>query len=303
MKKGTTILTVTREEGVTRKNCGTEPTTRPMKDGLKGDQMANDVAVRFSEQLTDKLVSVESALPKDFNRERFVQNCIAVTNSNQDFSKVNKNEIIQGLLKGAYLGLDFMNRECYLIPYGNSVSFQTDYKGEVKFAKKYSIRKIKEIYAKVVREGDEFVEEIVDGKPSIDFKPVPFSKADIIGAFAVVLYMDGGMAYETMSTDDINSVRNNYSRASQSKAWKYSYDEMCKKTVLRRLCKHIETDFESVEAHSAWEEGSGMEFVTSTTPVNDKEEVIDVFEDVAGDQEIEAITTEIESMDMPEGMK
>ena len=46
-----------------------------------------------------------------------------------------------------------------------------------------------------------------------------------------------------------------------------------------------------------------MEFVTSTTPVNDKEEVIDVFEDVAGDQEIEAITTEIESMDIPEGMK
>lgn len=265
--------------------------------------MANEVAVRFSEQLTDKLTSVESALPKDFNRERFIQNCLAVTNSNKEFEKVNKAEIIQGLLKGAYLGLDFMNRECYLIPYGNSVSFQTDYKGECKFAKKYSIRKIKEIYAKVVREGDEFIEEIVDGKPSIDFKPVPFSKANIIGAFAVVLYMDGGMAYETMSTDDINSVRNNYSKASQSKAWKYSYDEMCKKTVLRRLCKHIETDFESVEAHSAWEEGSGMDFTTPITPVNDKEEVIDVFEDVSGEQEIEVIATEIESMDMPEGMK
>lgn len=265
--------------------------------------MANEVVVKFSEQLTDKLISVESALPKDFNRERFVQNCLAVMNETPQLAKISPAQTIQGLLKGAYLGLDFMNRECYLIPYGNSVQFQTDYKGEVKFAKKYAIRKIKEIYAKVVREGDEFVEEIVDGQPSIDFKPKPFSKADILGAFAVVLYMDGGMAYETMSTDDINAVRNNYSKASQSKAWKYSYDEMCKKTVLRRLCKHIEKDFESVEAMSAWEEGSGMDFTTPIVPVNDPEEVIDVFEDVAGDNEIEVIATEIEAMDMPEGMK
>lgn len=248
--------------------------------------MANEVVKKFSDQLSDKLISVEKALPKDFNQERFVQNCLAVMNETPQLAKINPAQTIQGLLKGAYLGLDFLNRECYLIPYGTSVQFQTDYKGEIKFTKKYSIRKIKDIYAKVVRDGDEFVEEIVDGKPSIDFKPKPFNNGEIIGAFAVVLYIDGGMAYETMSKDDINGVRNNYSKASQSKAWKNSYDEMCKKTVLRRLCKHIETDFESVEAHGAWDEGSGMDFNTVTAPISDKEEVIDVFEEVAGNKEI-----------------
>lgn len=262
--------------------------------------MANEVATRFSEQLNDKLISVEAALPKDFNRERFVQNCLAVLNENPQLAKVNTAHVIQGLVKASYLGLDFLNRECYLIPYGNSVQFQTDYKGEVKFTKKYSTRKIMDIYAKVVREGDTFVEEIIDGKPSIDFKPLTFNKGDIIGAFAVVLFKDGGMMYEVMSVDDINSVRNNYSRASQSKAWKNSYDEMCKKTVLRRLCKHIDTDFESVEAHSAWEDGSGMEFTTATTPLNDPEEVVDVFAEVSGEQEL---AEQIENMDMPEGLK
>ena len=265
--------------------------------------MANEVAVKFSTQLTDKLVSVESALPKDFNRERFVQNCLAVMNETPQLAKINPSQTIQGLLKGAYLGLDFLNRECYLIPYGNSVQFQTDYKGEVKFTKKYSIRKIKDIYAKVVRKGDEFAEEIIDGHPKIDFKPLPFNNDEIIGAFAVVLYQDEGMAYEVMSVADINSVRNNYSKASQSKAWKNSFDEMCKKTVLRRLCKHIETDFESVEAHSAWEDGSGMDFATPIAPINDKEEVVDVFEDVAGNKEFEEIEAKIEELDMPEGMK
>ena len=265
--------------------------------------MPNEIQVKFSDQLSDRLTDVTDALPKDFNKTRFIQNALCVMNENPQFAKMNTAQVIQGLLKGAYLGLDFMNHEAYLIPYGNTVSFQTSYRGEVKFVKKYSIRKIKDIYAKIVRSGDEFVEEIIDGRPSIDFKPIPFSKADIIGAFAVVLYMDGGMAYETMSTDDINSVRTNYSKASQSKAWKYSYDEMCKKTVLRRLTKNIETDFESVEANQSWQEGSGMDFATPTTPVNNREEVIDVFENISGEQEVKVISNEIEAMDMPEGMK
>jgi len=254
--------------------------------------MANEVVKKFSEQLSDKLISVESALPKDFNRERFVHNCLAVMNENPQLAKINPAQTIQGLLKGAYLGLDFMKRECYLIPYGTSVQFQTDYKGEVKFIKKYAMRKIKDVYAKVVRKGDEFIEEIVDGRPSISFHPAPFSDEEIIGAFAVVLYQDEGMEYETMSVKDINSVRNNYSKASNSKAWKNSFDQMCIKTVLRRLAKHIETDFESVEAHSAWEDGSGMDFASTPAPINNPEEVIDVFEDVSGVITVEDVKTE-----------
>lgn len=265
--------------------------------------MANEVAIKFSEQLTDKLISYETALPKNFNRERFVQNCLTVMNENSGLAKINKAEVIQGLCKAAFLGLDFMNKECYLIPYGNSVQFQTDYKGEKKFVKNYSIRPIKDIYAKVVREGDFFEERILDGQPSVDFKPLAFNNGKIIGAFAVVLYVDGGMEYETMSTEDINSVRNNYSKASQSKAWKYSFDEMAKKTVLRRLCKHIETDFESIEARNTWDEASGMEF-SNTNTIQRDETVIDAFsnEEVT-EIEVTEIIDDISEAPMPDAFK
>ena len=248
--------------------------------------MANEVKVKFGELLSDSLIRVADALPKDFNRERFIQNSMSVLNDNPEFAQISPALVVHGLLKGAYLGLDFMNKECYLIRYGNNISFQTDYKGEVKFTKKYSIRKIRDIYAKVVRDGDEFVEEIIDGHPSLQFRSIPFSNKDIVGAFAVCLFQDGGILYETMSVEDIQSVRNNYSKASQSKAWKNSFDEMCKKTVLRRLCKHIETDFESVEARSAWEDGSGMDFASSA-PIGNRDEVVDVFADVSGNVEVQ----------------
>lgn len=246
----------------------------------------NEVALTFSEQLNDKLISVKDALPKDFNRERFVQNALAVINEKPELAKANKAQLQLGLLKGAYLGLDFMNKECYLITYGNGINFQTDYKGEIKFVKRYSIRKIHDIYARVVRQGDEFQETIKDGKPSFNFTPKPFSNAEIVGAFAVVLYEDGGMDIETMSKEDIQSVRNNYSKAANSKAWKNSFDEMSKKVVLRRLCKHIETDFETVEAKKAWEEGSGVEFTNQTVPG----EVVDVFH--VEDVEVESTVVE-----------
>lgn len=221
--------------------------------------MANEVALTMTEYLTDKIDSVGAALPRDINKNRFITNCITVLNEKPELARINKAELVQGLLKGAYLGLDFAMKECYLIPYGNSVQFQTDYKGEIKFTKRYSIRPIRDIYAKVVRADDEFTEKIVNGQPSIDFTPKSFSKSEIIGAFAVVNYTDGGMDYEVMSTEEINAVRKNYSKVSNSGAWVKSWDEMAKKTVLRRLCKHIETDFESVEAMKAWEEASDFD--------------------------------------------
>lgn len=258
----------------------------------------NEVQVSFSDKLTTKLIEKEKALPKQFNRERFVQNCLTVINEKPELQKINPAQLQLGLLKGAYLGLDFMNKECYLITYGNSIQFQTDYKGDCKFAKRYAIRPILDIFAKVVREGDFYEECISNNNPVINFKPVPFSNKEIIGAFAIVLYKDGGMEYEAMSTQDIQSVRNNYSKASQSKAWKFSFDEMAKKTVLRRLCKHIETDFESVEARQAWDEGAGMDFTTGGQ-ARDTETLVDAF----SNSEVEDITvTEITETETEEEM-
>lgn len=255
--------------------------------------MANEVVKSFSEKLTDKLIQVEDALPTDFNRQRFVQNCLAVMNEKPELARVNPAELQLGLLKGAYLGLDFFRKECYLIPYGNSVNFQTDYKGEVKFVKRYSIRPIQDVYARVVRDGDFFSEVIEHGKPSIDFKPLPFNTGEIVGVFSVVLYKDGGLDYEIMSKDDVNNVRANYSKATQSKAWKCSWDEMAKKTVLRRLCKHIDTDFESVEAEKAWEDGSLMDVNTATAPKSD--ELVDAFAaDGSDDLEFRVTDSEVQ---------
>lgn len=258
----------------------------------------------FSMVLTDKLNSVSEALPKDFNKSRFVQNALALINDNPQLQKYNQSQLMAGLLKGAYLGLDFYSKECYLVPYGNQLNYQTDYRGSKKLAKKYSIRPIKDIYAKLVREGDLFEETIENGEQTFNFKPKAFNDGKVIGAFAVVLYKDGGMSYETMSLADLENTRS-ASKAANSPAWKKFTGEMYKKTVLHRLCKHIELDFENPTQQTTFY--SGVEIETNVedevkTEIEENANTVDFVPetDVTVEEPVPAAVVEPE---IPEFMK
>lgn len=62
-----------------------------------------------------------------------------------------------------------------------------------------------------------------------------------------MVFKDGSMLYDTMGKEEIENVRNTYSKAANSQAWVSSTGEMYKKTVLRRLCKLIDLDFDNIE--------------------------------------------------------
>ncbi|MFB9330063.1 recombinase RecT [Paenibacillus aurantiacus] len=220
---------------------------------------------KINEALNALIDSKYDALPADFNKTRFTENCSAYVRENSELQGLSEENVAAVLFKGAVLGLDFLARECHAIIDGTKVQFQTDYKGEMKLAKKYSVRPILDIYAKNVHEGDEFREEIVEGRPTVHFEPRPFNNSKIIGTFAVALFIDGGMIYETISADEIDSIRRNYSKNSTSGTWDKSPGEMNKRTVLRRLCKTIEIDFGAEQA-IAFEAGSGFEFNREARP-------------------------------------
>lgn len=251
------------------------------------------------DQLEKFLESKVAALPKNFNQTRFLQNCMTVLQDTKDIEKMHPVSVARTMLKGAFLGLDFFNGECYAIPYGNELNFQTDYKGEVKLAKKYSVDPISDIYAKVVREGDFFEEEIINGKQSVTFRPIPFNDGEIIGAFAVVIYADGTLDMESMTKKEIEQIRQDFSKAKNSPAWTKTPGEMYKKTVLRRLTKRVSLDFDTPEQLKAYKDGADVEFEDEGTKAPETspfDEYIDV-------EEIEeAEFTEVEQAP-PEGTR
>lgn len=234
----------------------------------------------FSESLTTSLMEVKDGLPKEFNMTRFVQNAVALLNGNEVLAKFAKQygsaQIKAGLMRGAFLGLDALNQECHLVPYGNTLNFSVDYRGDMKLIKKYSTRPVLDVYAKLVRQGDEFQIYIKEGKQTFDFKPISFNDGAIIGAFAVILYKDGGLDIEEMSLKELEKVRSK-SKMSNGMAWKDFTGEMYKKTVIHRIKKKATIEFENPVQKEYWEEELKIKTEKSEVDIPDmSEDFIDV---------------------------
>lgn len=221
---------------------------RRRKEKIMAEELVEKKPQSFSMALTEELDNASDSLPFGFNTSRFVTNAVALLNGNEllaDFAKkFGTAQIKQGMMRGAYLGVDFMNKEAYLIPYGNKLDFMLDYRGCEKLAKRYSTRPILDITSKIVREGDVFETGIKDGKEFIEFHPKPFSDGKVIGAFAYVSFKDGGFICDQMSVKELENSRNQ-SKAKNSPAWSRFTTEMYRKIVLKRLLKHVPIDFDA----------------------------------------------------------
>lgn len=255
--------------------------------------MANELVVKekefldnVSQDLTRRLVNESSAVGGTLNTQRFIMNSIEAVRQCKLIEKpVSPVQVVNGLMKGAYLHLDFFQKECYLIYYKDrGLTFQTDYKGEVKLAKLHSVKPVYEIYAEVVREGDEYEKVIFQGERTINHRPKRFNDGAIEGAYAVVKYKDGSTDMVEISVKDIETIRKTYSKAPNSGAWVNRYVEMCKKTALRLLCKNIQLDF-TREQYEAYQEGGDCEFEKPTIP---EEVAINPFQTPEKIEEVEA---------------
>ena len=112
------------------------------------------------------------------------------------------------------------------------------------------------------------------------------------------------MQYDTMSLADLENTRKS-SKASNSPAWKNFTGEMYKKTVLHRLCKHIELDFENPTQQNTFLSGMEIETDPQKLAENDIEQnanSVDFDEDNIIDVE-PTDTTDKQSEELPPFMQ
>lgn len=224
----------------------------------------NEIAEKkssFSMVLTDGLMENKEALPVDFNIARFVQNSLALINGNETLQKYAQSygtaSIKQGLMRGAFLGLDALNSEFHLIPYGKDLQFMIDYRGAVKLMKQYSIKPIADIFAEVVRQGDEYSKWSEDGIQHYKFEPIPFNGGAVIGAFAVCRFTDGTLLVEELDKAELEKIRQK-SKMSNGMAWKDFTTEMYKKSCIHRLKKRVPLTFDTPQQKEMFDEDGAI---------------------------------------------
>jgi recombination protein RecT len=138
--------------------------------------------------------------------------------------------------------------QAYLIPYWNSKArclecqFQLGYKGLIDLA--YRSGDVSVIQAQIVYENDEFSYSF-GLEPELKHVPAPHDRGSATHVYAIFRTKDGGYGFEVMSIDDVREHAKRYSKAYDSGPWQTNFEEMAKKTVLKRVLKYapLKSDF------------------------------------------------------------
>ncbi len=117
----------------------------------------------------------------------------------------------------------------YLYPIGNKAEFKIGYQGLIKLMCKHS--RVKLVTADVVRQDEKFDFETLKHERSFETL-----NNDIIGAYAIADFTDGGIISSFMGKKELDKAQ---SCAPFQNVWKKWPAEMSKKSAVRRLSKMV----------------------------------------------------------------
>lgn len=194
---------------------------------------------------------VAMCLPKIITPERFTRITLTALSSNPTLAKCERKSFLGAMFQAAALGLEPNSplQQAYLIPYNNTkkgvteCQFQVGYKGLLDLA--YRSGEFASIYAQEVYENDEFTYEY-GLETKLVHKPKLQDRGDVIAYYAVFKLKNGGSSFVVMSKDDVLRHAKKFSKSFNNSPWSTgSFDEMAKKTCIKKLLKYapLKSDF------------------------------------------------------------
>lgn len=199
----------------------------------------NSVAV-FRETLNKMSGEIQNALPSQIDSNKFIRTTLTAVQMNPQILEADRTSILGSCLKAAQDGLLLDGREAALVIFNSKTGKKVQYMPMVGgiLKKIRNSGELKTISSHVVYEKDFFEYELGD-EENITHKPfLGEDRGSVIAAYAVAHTKDGGIYRDVMGIGDINKVRAS-SRAANDGPWVDWFDEMAKKTVLRRLAKRL----------------------------------------------------------------
>jgi recombination protein RecT len=202
--------------------------------------------------------------------------------------------LMMALLECAALGLvpNSVMGEAYLVPFNNKVKqpdgserwevqvqFIPGYRGLAKLARNSG--QVTQVIARAVREGDRF--EVIQGaEERLEHAPaLTGAKRPVVAFYCVARFREDPPMFDVMEKWEVDAIRQR-SKSRDSGPWVTDYDEMGKKTVLRRLAKHLPLSDTDLLARAL--EADNRDFDMSAA-VRQDGPVSDLNDALAGDEE------------------
>ncbi len=189
---------------------------------------------------------IAMALPKHCTPDRLARMFMTTVQRTPKLLDCEPKSLLGAFIQASQLGLepDGILGHAYFIPYGKVCQLIPGYKGLIDLSRRSG--ELSTIDVRIVHEKDDFAFHYgLD--PDLHHTPSHDEPGEMIAAYAVARLRDSGVQFEVMWKREIDKIRDG-SKASKNGPWVTYYEEMAKKTVLRRLCKLLPTSVELQKA-------------------------------------------------------
>lgn len=183
--------------------------------------------------------ALAQALPAHMTPDRYARICLTAMMKTPKLRECTQASLFKAMLDCSSMGLEPDGRRAHLIPYWNTkagiyeAQLIIDYKGLVELMKRSG--EVTSIRAEVVCQHDEFAWENGIVMHKIDWRK---PRGDVQAVYSHVKNKDGIDEYEVMTLHDVLAIRKR-SKAKDSGPWETDFNEMAKKTIIRRHSKKI----------------------------------------------------------------
>ena len=224
--------------------------------------MANKIMKQETEGKTMKAYvkamesGIKAALPSALTPERFTRIVFTALSTTPQLNQCTPQSFLGAMMTAAQLGLEPNTPlgQAYLIPFKNKgvleAQFQLGYKGLIDLA--YRSGEVELVQAQCVYENDEFKCKF-GLEPELEHIPADHDRGELVKVYALFKTKSGGFGFEVMSVDDVKAHAKKYSQSYNSSfsPWTRNFEEMAKKTVLKKCLKYAPLKSEFARGISA----------------------------------------------------
>lgn len=199
--------------------------------------MANEIVASVNNRITEMQKNEGLKLPANYSPSNALNAAWLLLSDGSKgqslLQKTTPESQAKALLSMVIQGLSPAKNQVYFIPYGKDLTLTRSYFGSLAILRR--LDNVKDVWAQVIRDGDQWAVNSERGRMVIDWEPnVESLDNDIVAAYAVIEDTEGVLNYTLMTRKQIDQ---SWSHAKTKNVQREFPDQMAMRTVLNRAAK------------------------------------------------------------------
>lgn len=194
----------------------------------------------FSLSIESMGSKLQACLPKHIPYDRFIRSVYTLIRTTPKLLECDRDSLLAQILLSAQLGLDLEPTLglAYIIPRGGFAQFQFGYQGFIDLM--YRSGEIADISSEIIYKNDQYDYKLGSNRRLDHIPTLDKDRSEVLAVYLIIKFKSHSHDHiAVMTKKEVDRIRDHYSKTADNGPWLTAWDEMAKKTLLRREKKWI----------------------------------------------------------------